>query len=109
MALIKNIELDNGVILNYHRIASIMNITNFSSTLEVSGYVSENKRLEEKRYQELQKKENRTLEEEQELARGINVYIDTNFIELPYNENISIEDAYDYLKTTDKYKNAKNV
>lgn len=109
MALIKQIELENGVVLNYHRITSITNITNINTTFEISSYVSENKRLEEKAYQELQMKENRNQEEEKELEKGINVYIETDFLQIPYVENIKIEDAYDYLKTTDKYKNAEDI
>ena len=45
MALLKQIELDNGIVVNYHRITSINNITNISTNLEISSYVSETKRL----------------------------------------------------------------
>ena len=108
MALKKEIELKNGVILNYHRVVSVNSITNISTTIEVAGYVSEAKRLEEKTYQELQMKQDRTPEEEEELERGINVYIDTDYIQIPYDKNMNVDNAYEYLLTTDKYKNAKN-
>lgn len=109
MALLKEIEQDNGIVLNYHRITSINNITNFITTFEISSYVNENKRLEEKKYQELQMKENRTQEEENELEKGINVYIDTDYIQIPYDKDVNIDNAYDYLKTLDKFKNAKDI
>lgn len=108
MALKKEIELKNGVTLNYHRVVSVNSITNISTTIEVAGYVSEAKRLEEKTYQRLQMKQDRTPEEEQELERGINVYIDTDYIQIPYDKNMNVDNAYEYLLTTDKYKNARN-
>ena len=109
MALIKEIEMENGVVLNYHRITSLNKITNQSNTIEVNSYISENQRNKEKEYQDLQKKENKTQEEEIELEKGINVLIEADFISIPYNEEMTIEDAYDYLKTTDKYKKSKDI
>ena len=38
MAIIKNIELENGVVVNYHRVVSVDNITNISSIIEVASY-----------------------------------------------------------------------
>ena len=90
MALMKKIELENGVIINYHRIVSINKVTNHSIILEVASYTSEEKRLEE-------------IEKEGE---PMNIFIDTTFIEIDYDEDKSIKDFYDYLKTTDKFKDA---
>lgn len=115
MALLKEIELENGIILNYHRIASIDKVTNIINRIEVNSYISENQREKEKRYQELQKKsieigyENLTDEEKAELNRGINVLVEADFIETDYDNTMTIEQAYDYLKTTEKYKDAKDV
>ena len=44
MGLKKEITLDNGVSVNYHRIVSINNITNVSTIIEVASYTSEEKR-----------------------------------------------------------------
>ena len=44
MALIKEIELNNGVKVNYHRIVSVNNITNHVSIIEVASYTSKEKR-----------------------------------------------------------------
>lgn len=113
MALKKEIELENGVILNYHRITSLNKITNISNNVEVSSYTNEAQRDKEREYQELQKRnangEELTDEEQEALNTGINVFIDTTFIQLPYNENQTIEEAYEYLKTTDKFKDAKDI
>lgn len=108
MALQKEIELKNGVTLNYHRVVSVNSITNISTNIEVASYVSEPKRLEEKAYQELQMKQDRTQEEEEELEKGINIYINTDYIQIPYDKNMNVDSAYKYLLTTDKYKDARN-
>ena len=130
MALIKEIELENGVVLKYHRITSLNKITNQSNTIEVNSYISEKQREKEQEYQEKQQQfgqlreeleNNKLTEEEQEilqnqynelekeLEKGINVLVEADFISLPYDEEMTIEDAYDYLKMTDKYKNGKNA
>lgn len=111
MALQKEIELENGVILNYHRITSINKITNISNNIEINSYTNESQRLKEKAYQELQMKdkEELTKEEQSQLEQGIDVFIYTKYINLPYNENMTIEDAYEYLKTLDKFSNSVDV
>ena len=53
MALKKNITLNNGIILNYHRVVSVNNITNQTSIIEVASYINEEQRLKEKEYQKL--------------------------------------------------------
>jgi len=129
MALIKEIELDNGVVLKYHRITSLNKITNQSNNIEVNSYISESQRNKEKEYQDKQKLfgqlidelENSDLTEEEqeqlqnqynelekELEKGINVLVEADYISTPYDEEMTIVDAYEYLKTTDKYKDAKN-
>lgn len=113
MALQKQIELENGVILNYHRITSLNKITNISNNIEISSYTNENQRLKEKAYQELQIKqingEELTEEEKVQLEKGIDVFIYTEYINTPYDENMTIENAYDYLKTINTYTNSLNI
>ena len=98
MALKKQIELDNGIVTNYHRIVSINKITNNSIIIEVSSYVSEIKRQEEIDYYA-----------SENVNKKMNVYINTNYIEKEYNESDTIEDCYKYLKTLELFKNAENV
>lgn len=113
MALQKQIELDNGVILNYHRITSLNKVTNISNTIEVNSYISKIQREKEKVYQDLQKKstseEELTSEEQEELEKGINVLVEAEYITVPYDEKMTIETAYDYLKTADKFEDAEDV
>lgn len=113
MAIQKMIELENGVILNYHRITSLSKITNISNTIEISSYPNSSQREKEKAYQELQMKSinngELTEEEQLQLDQGINVFISTDYISLPYDETMEITDAYDYIKTLDKYKDATDI
>lgn len=94
MGLRKEITLDNGVIVNYHRIVSLNNITNVSTIIEVGSYTSEEKREEEK--VAIQN------------AQSMDVFIDTEYINKDYTENMTIEQAYNYLKTLDKFKSSED-
>ena len=76
MALIKKIELENGVVVNYHRIVSINKITNKSIVLEVASYTSKEKRQEE-------------IEKE---GQEMNIFIDTNYMSIDYDETKEIKD-----------------
>lgn len=93
MALKKQIELESGIIVNYHRIVSINKITNKSIIIEVGSYTSKAKRQEE-------------IEKE---GQEMNIFIETTYLDKEYNENDSIEDLYNYLKTTEKFKNAEDI
>lgn len=95
MALKKSIELNNGVIVNYHRIVSIYKTTNHSTRLEIASYTSAEKRAQE----------------QAQLANNedITVYIETEYISLEYDETSNIKDWYEYLKTTVKYGGAEDV
>lgn len=98
MALQKQIELDNGIILNYHRIVSINKITNNQIVIEVASYINESKRQEEVDYYN-----------SNETEKQMNVFIDTTYINAEYDEDKTIQDYYDYLKTIDKFKNAEDI
>lgn len=92
MALIKEIELDNGVKVNYHRVVSINKITNVQNIIEIASYTSK-----EKRQEEIEKS-----------GQEMNVFIHTSYISTEYNANINIENVYDYLKTLEQFKDAIN-
>ena len=93
MALKKQIELENGVTVNYHRIVSINKITNNSIIVEVASYTSEAKRQEEI----------------EKLGQPMNIFIETTYLNKEYNETDTIKDLYEYLKTTEKFKNSKDA
>lgn len=94
MGLLKDKELENGVIVKYHRIVSINNIINNQSIIEVASYTSEEKREEEKLAIEN--------------GEDMNVYIDTNYYIKEYEEETSIKKMYDYLKTIEEFSDSIN-
>lgn len=104
MGLKKEIVLANGITVNYHRIVSINNIINEGTIIEVASYTGENKRKEEKNAilnSRIIDEENNTKELDE-----VNVFINTIYINKEYTQNITIEEAYEYLKTLEDFKNA---
>lgn len=97
MALQKEIILDNGIILNYHRIVSINKITNNSNIIEVASYINADKRQEEIEYYS-----------ENDNA-SMNVFINTVFINKEYDEDETIADTYTYLKTLEMFENSEDI
>ena len=95
MALMKAIELDNGIVLNYHRIVALHKITNKSIIIEISSYTNATKR----------EQEIRQIENNEEIT----AYTETSFISVPYDEVSTIKDWYNYLKTTETYKDANDA
>lgn len=89
MALIKEIELENGVKVNYHRIVSVNNVTNHASIIEIASYTSKEKREQEK--------------EAFEKGKFIDAFKETKFIEKEYEEDLNVVSAYEYLKTLPEF------
>lgn len=94
MALIKPITLENGITVNYHRIASVNNITNQASIIEIQSYTSEEKRQEEK-----------TALENNE---PMNVFISTEYLNKEYTQKLDVDEAYAYLKGLEKFENSED-
>lgn len=89
MALIKEITLENGIKVNYHRVVSVNNITNQSSIVEIQSYTNKEKRLEEKKAIENNK--------------PMNIYIHTEYLNKEYDKFLDVDKAYAYLKTLEKF------
>lgn len=90
--------MENGIIVNYHRIVSINKVTNNCNIIEVASYTSEKQRDKEKEYYKSIEKDKR-----------MNVFIETEYIQKEYSENETIEECYEYLKKIDKFKDAEDV
>lgn len=95
MALSKNIELNNGITVNYHRVVSVNNVTNQTSIIEIASYTNKAKRDEEKL--KLTNKE------------PMNIFINTEYMNINYNKNLNVDTAYNYLKTLEKFSNSTDV
>lgn len=94
MALNKEIVLENGITVNYHRIVSVNNITNHVSVIEIASYTSAEKRKEE----------------QTALAnnQSMNVFISTEYLNKEYTPTLNVDTAYAYLKTLDKFSGAED-
>lgn len=95
MGLSKMIALGSGVTINYHRIVGVNTITNVSNVIEVAGYTSRAKRAEEKAALES--------------GEPMNVYVDTSYIDVPYDQAMTINSAYAYIKELPEYEGATDV
>lgn len=91
MALKKAIRQMDGVTTNYHRILFIMATTNSHNSIAVLSYVDEQAR-------------------EDELNHIIELpYQKSTTYETEYKENMTIEEAYEYLKTTPEFEGAEDA
>ena len=93
MAIIKRIEQPNGVVLEYHRIESVRNTTNINSIIQLKSYISKEKR-------------------EYELKVGlpgtdydITYNVRKDYV-LPYDKDLNVDSAYEYLKTLPEFENS---
>ena len=98
MALNKEIKMENGLVLTYHRIVSLNKITNISNIIEVASYLNREERQKEIDYYK-----------STDPDKSMNVIIETIYLNKEYDELETIEDAYEYLKTTDKFKDAEDI
>lgn len=94
MALIKEMVLESGIPVNYHRVVSINSIVNHETIIEVASYTSKEKREEEKEAL----KENKPM----------NVYIFTNYLSMPYSQTMDVSEAYEYIKSLEDFDGAEN-
>lgn len=91
MAICKPIRQDDGVVTNYHRILFVMKTVNRQNSISVLSYVDEAVRSDEI---------------EQVIAQP---YCKNVTYELPYDPDMTIEDAYAYLKTMPIFEGAEDV
>ena len=84
MALIKEIELESGIPVSYHRVVSVNGITNVQTIIEVASYTSQAKREVEKAA----------------LAAGEahSVFIETRYLPAPYGTCPTVARAYEWIK-----------
>lgn len=89
MALLKPIRQADGVVTNYHRILFTQSVINSHNSIVVASYVD---------------KEARNMEVSESRP-----YKTTKTYEKHYVENMTVEDAYDYLKTLEEFEGATDI
>ena len=102
MALKKNVTLQNGIIVTYHKISMMQIDVNQRITLLVHSYLAEEGRQVEKDY--ANGKYNNI---DMELINW--PYQHADYINIPYDETMTIEKAYEYLKTLPEFEGAEDV
>lgn len=90
MALLKTIKQADGVITNYHRILFLQTTVNRQNSIAVLSYVDEESRS------------NENLEDSRPYKSAITY-------EIAYDETMTIESAYNYLKTLPAFEDAEDV
>lgn len=90
MALYKSIKQPDGVPTNYHRIAFIQITTNHQNSIAVFSYVDEESR------RRIRSAENQP-------------YCVSTTYETDYSPNMTVELAYEYLKTLPEFEGATDI
>lgn len=91
MALFKEIKQPDGVITDYHRILFLQTTVNLQNSIAVLSYVSSEVRDGEKK-----NNSNRP-------------YMRSKTYETDYDPDMTIEEAYEFLKTLPDFKDAGDV
>ena len=102
MAIKIPITEDNGVVTEYHRIASLKVDVHNQNTILVHSYLGEAGRQVEKDYANGQYND---------LEAGMMCfpYVDAKYFHLPYDENMTVVKAYECLKTLPRFEGAEDV
>ncbi len=90
MGLAMSKELPNGVELGYYRIVSLTTMVGVNCIIEVAGYTDQKKRAEEQ-------------------STGADVYVDTQFVNVDYDPEMSVAKAYSLLKGMPEFADARDV
>lgn len=101
MALSIEITQPNGVPTRYHRIVQLSIVPNRGNFLEMASYVDVSGREAERDFQRANT--------EHEYPLPTFPFVAGYRIELPYDQDMTIEGAYEALKAMDVFKGAKNV
>ena len=92
MALYKEIRQLDGVVTKYHRVAFVQITTNRQNSIAVFSYVDE---------------EGRAMENGE--VEAIHPYVQSVTYETDYDPNMTIENAYEYLKTLPQFDGAEDI
>lgn len=91
MALYKEIKQSDGVTTKYHRVLYVMITTNRQNSIAVLSYVDD---------------ESRTSEKEEAMAQP---YQKSVTYEVPYDDCMTVEGAYEFLKTLPQFEGAEDI
>lgn len=102
MAIKIKVTADNGIVTEYHRIALVRIDINNQNTILVHSYLGEAGRQVEKDYAA-------GLYDDLEEGFMRFPYVSPRYIHLPYDGDMTITAAYNYIKTLPEYLGAEDV
>ena len=102
MAIKIKVTADNGIVTEYHRIALFSVDVNHKNTILVHSYLSEDGRQIEKDYAA-------GLYKDMEEGFVKFPYVNAEYINLDYDESMTVAEAYKYLKTLPQFEGAIDV
>lgn len=102
MAIKKQVTAANGIVTEYHRVALVSIDVNNQNTILIHSYLSSDARQIEKDY---------AAGQYNDLASGEMVfpYVESEYINVPYDPNMTIESAYKYLKRLPQFEGAEDI
>ena len=107
MAIKKDLVLNNGITVSYHRVVSVMCVTNSHNSIEVCSYLTQEARESQKTYYRRQlaakgERSSTAVEEEPPFTYTLH-------ITAPYDQTMTVIDAYEHLKTLNPFLGAEDV
>lgn len=102
MAIKIQTTADNGIVTEYHRIAMVSIDVNSQNTILVYSYLNESGRQIEKDYAA-------GMYDHLEAGEMRFPYVQSRYINTPYDGTMSIVSAYEYIKTLPEYANAEDI
>lgn len=102
MAIKKKVTANNGVVTEYHRIALLTIDVNNQNTILVHSYLSEDARQIEKNYAA-------GLYDSLEEGMMHFPFVEDNYLNCDYDGFMTIEKAYEWLKTLPQFEGAEDI
>lgn len=102
MAIKKQITADNGVVVEYHRVALLSIDVNQQNTILIHSYISADGRQVEKDYAA-------GLYDDLDEGMMKFPYVDAQYINCDYDGNMTVSAAYNYIKTLPQFEGAEDV
>ena len=102
MAIKVQVTADNGIITEYHRIAMVKIDVNHQNTILIYSYLSESGRKIEKDY-------TAGLYKDVDIGLIKFPYVSAKYIHIPYDGDMSVASAYQYIKTLPEFSGAVDV
>ena len=102
MAIKIKVTADNGVVTEYHRVALLSIDVHNQNTILVHSYLNRDGRQVELDYAA-------GLYQDLEAGMMKFPYVDAQYIHIPYDENMTVVRAYEYLKTLPQFIGAEDV